>query len=177
MKIKTILAIILIILTIFFIYSNEADEKIYLLSLGNNNIYDYKNYSNITSDRLKEYIEENVNINKNINEIIEDINKNKKIQNKRMKNHLVKADLIIITTTSKEDNTEELIKLVREYSKEEILLIGSLENSIIAKRNQIQLININPTTSSSPIKDKNKLISNEIIQFIDENILNKTWNK
>lgn len=175
MKIKLLLILSSIVLAIFFIYLTNADKEIYLLSLGNNKIYDYNNYSDIVAQNLNEKLEENININKSINEIIEDIKENKNVQNKKMKNHLIKADLVVITTTTHDDNLEELVKLVKQYCKEDILIVGKIDNTNIkiARNNKIELININPDISDlSMSKDKNIYISDEIMHFIDENILN-----
>lgn len=175
MKIKLLIILSLITLSIFYIYLTNVDNKIYLLSLGNNKIYDYNSYSDIVSKNLDQKLEKNININKSINEIINDIKENKKIQNRNMKNHLVKADLVIITTTTNDDNLEELIKLVKEYCKEDILVVGKLNNINIkiTRNNKIELINIEPKISElSNTKDKNIYISDKILHFIDENILN-----
>lgn len=155
MKIKTIIILLTIVLITFLIYTFNKDEKVYLLNLGNNNqVSEIEKY---LKDKNK--LETTVNISSNINQIIEYIKTNKKIQNYTMKNHLIKADLIIITSNSKNDNINELIKIIKKYSKEQIIIIGeeSIENKIISRNNKIPLFNKKSTYES-------------IINFIEENI-------
>ena len=109
-----------------------------------------KNYDILTYDKLIKKNMANLSINYKINDmritdLIRDIKDNKKINNKRIQNILVKANLLTLYIGNNEilykiKNTkvidlynyidevlkdlEELIKLLRFYSKEEIYLIG-----------------------------------------------------
>lgn len=155
MKIKTIIILLIIVLITFLIYIYNKDDKIYLLNLGNNNeIYQIEEYL-----KNENKLEQTINISSNLNQIIDNIKTNKKIQNRTMKNHLIKADFIIITTESKKDNLNELIKIVKQYSKEEIIIIGqpTSENILVSRNNKVPLFTKNKTTDS-------------IINYIKENI-------
>lgn len=155
MKIKTIIILLIIVLITFLIYIYNKDDKIYLLNLGNNNeIYQIEEYL-----KNENKLEQTINISSNLNQIIDNIKTNKKIQNRTMKNHLIKADFIIITTESKKDNLNELIKIVKQYSKEEIIIIGqpTSENILVSRNNKVPLFTKNKTTES-------------IINYIKENI-------
>lgn len=132
---KKIISIALITLTIFLIYFFNKDEEIYLLSLG---ILDEPSYV----DNIDIQLEQKIIINKNLNQILEDIKNNKNIQNHTMKNHLVKADIIIINIYSKNENINELINEIKKISKEKIILIGhkTNENIKISRKYELELI-------------------------------------
>ena len=124
MKIKTIIILLTIVFITFLIYIFNKDEKIYVLSLGKNE--SNSSYIDALKQKLKEnnLLEQNINITKDLNQILEDINQNKTVQTRTMKNHLIKADIIIVTTTSNKENINELLKEIKKYSKEKIILIG-----------------------------------------------------
>ena len=126
MKFKTIIILLTIVFITFLIYVFNQDEKMYILSLGNSNIYEKPSYIDKLCQELsnKNLLEENINVTTEINNILNDIKENKKIQGKLMKNHLIKADIIFITTLSDKDNLNDLIKIIKKYSKEQIILIG-----------------------------------------------------
>lgn len=156
MKIKTIVILLTIVLITFLIYLFNKDDKVYLLTLGNNNkIKEIEEYI-----KNKNKLEQSVNISSNLNQILENIKTNKKIQNCTMKNHIIKADLTIITTESKNDDLNELIKLIKMYSKEEIIIIGNKtnENILISRNNKVPLFNINTSNEN-------------ILNYIEENII------
>lgn len=156
MKIKTMIILLIIVLITFLIYIFNKDDKVYLLSLGNNNeIEEIENYL-----KNNNKLEQTIKISSNINQILEHIKNNKKIQNHTMKNHLIKADLIIITSNSNKDNLNEIIKLIKKYTKEEIIIIGNIsnENQSISRNNKI------------PLFDKKKS-TEPIINFIKDNII------
>ena len=151
MKFKTILIIALIVLTTFIIYLATIDRKVYYLDL---NISNYK-YEKSTRNYLKNkaklekfvtgYIEEDYRT----TDLINDIKDNKYIilKNKKqtIKNALIKADLVTLTTGFNDFNykieteslkdlynyadkvlidIEELLEQVRQYCKEDIIFIG-----------------------------------------------------
>lgn len=123
-----------------------------------NNNYSYSFY---VSDYLKEknllekYLYEYSDYDKKIIDIINDIKDNKKIGNSTLKNSLIKADLVTLFLDDKDlsrmisDGTfeneiydyideltldfEKLVKLMREYCKEDIIFIG-LYNSFGNKK-------------------------------------------
>lgn len=136
----------LIILSVFLIYLCTLDKKVYYLILGEN--YSYSKY---VKDYLKEkgvleiYVDEYSKNDLKITDLINDINNNKTIvkDNKEItiKNALVKADLITLSFSKKDvlsrvnsnvydyiddmaSDLDKLLKLLREYCKEDIILIG-----------------------------------------------------
>lgn len=167
MKIKTILALLTILLITFIIYIINMDRKIYILSLGNSNIYEIPSYIDKLSSSLEEknLLEENINITSDLDKILENIKANKKIQGKNMKNHLIKADTIIVTVTSNKENLNELIDIIKKYSKEKVVIIGQLtqDNIKISKKYQIELINIDLK------QNQNEMIYENLINIIQEN--------
>ena len=172
MKIRTIIILLTIVFITFLIYMFNQDKKIYILSLGNSNIYEKPSYIDKLGQELEKrnILEENINITSEINEILDDIKANKKIQDKLMKNHLIKADIIFVTTTSSKDNLNELIKVIKKYSKEKIIIIGpnTKDNQIISKKYQIELLNIDLK------QNQNDMIYANLLNFTLENA-NNTW--
>lgn len=151
MKIKYLLIFGLISLIVFLIYLGTIDKKIYYLSLdstdGYNNLIANKLQKN---NILESYINEYVDNSYRITDLIKDIEDNKKItingKTKTLKNALVKADIITISIGSTDlfnqinytddydeiydyidemlSDLEKMIKLVKQYCKEDIFLIG-----------------------------------------------------
>ncbi len=151
MKIKYLLIFGLISLIVFLIYLGTIDKKIYYLSLdstdGYNNLIANKLQKN---NILESYINEYVDNSYRITDLIKDIEDNKKItingKTKTLKNTLVKADIITISIGSTDlfnqinytddydesydyidemlSDLEKMIKLVKQYCKEDIFLIG-----------------------------------------------------
>lgn len=140
---KKILFIFLIVLLVFLIYNFNKDKKIYYF-----NIMDKKNSypSLIKKEILK--LEKYVNYQKKdlrVTDLIRDINDNIEINGKNIQNILIKADIITLSIGNNEieykiktskitdlynyvdeviSDIEELLKLIRIYSKEKIYLIG-----------------------------------------------------
>lgn len=168
MKFKTIIILLTIVFITFFIYVFNQDEKMYILSLGNSNIYEKPSYIDKLCQELsnKNLLEENINVTTEINNILNDIKENKKIQGKLMKNHLIKADIIFITTLSDKDNLNDLIKIIKKYSKEQIILIGpkTKDNLVISQKYQIELLNIDLN------QNQNDMIYANLLNFTLENI-------
>ena len=173
-------------------------------------------------NKLEKYINEFSTQGYRITDIINDINNNKEIEDTKItiKNALIKADLITLSIgtndiISKIEDTkklnkidyknleknmqtiqkdlEKLLKELREYCKEDIILIGIYINTdnercndIILKTNEqmeeisnkynikyIDLYNIlNSNQKAYPTKEDQKLISNKIIEEINKNLLN-----
>lgn len=168
MKFKTIIILLTIVFITFLIYVFNQDEKMYILSLGNSNIYEKPSYIDKLCQELsnKNLLEENINVTTEINNILNDIKENKKIQGKLMKNHLIKADIIFITTLSDKDNLNDLIKIIKKYSKEQIILIGpkTKDNLVISQKYQIELLNIDLN------QNQNDMIYANLLNFTLENI-------
>ncbi len=168
MKFKTIIVLLTIVFITFLIYVFNQDEKMYILSLGNSNIYEKPSYIDKLCQELsnKNLLEENINVTTEINNILNDIKENKKIQGKLMKNHLIKADIIFITTLSDKDNLNDLIKIIKKYSKEQIILIGpkTKDNLVISQKYQIELLNIDLK------QNQNDMIYANLLNFTLENI-------
>lgn len=168
MKFKTIIILLTIVFITFLIYVFNQDEKMYILSLGNSNIYEKPSYIDKLYQELsnKNLLEENINVTTEINNILNDIKENKKIQGKLMKNHLIKADIIFITTLSDKDNLNDLIKIIKKYSKEQIILIGpkTKDNLVISQKYQIELLNIDLK------QNQNDMIYANLLNFTLENI-------
>lgn len=161
---KKILILGIIILSIFLIYLTTIDKKVYYLVLGDEIALGYtkedkyeKNHNDYVKEYLKEknkleiYSNEYVTQDYRITDIIKDIETNKIINKKTLKNSLIKSDLIILSIgtndiISKIDNMnkltkidynklyknideiindlDKLLKLIREYSKEDIIMTG-----------------------------------------------------
>ena len=69
MKIKTIIILLTIVFITFLIYLFNQDKKIYILSLGNSNIYEKPSYIDKLGQELEKrnLLEENINITSEIN--------------------------------------------------------------------------------------------------------------
>ncbi len=153
---KKILLILVISITVFFIYLFNIDNKIYYLSIDSyNNNEENSNYNEkvenylLSNNKLEKVVSEFSKENYLVNDLISDIKNNKKIKinnkNITLKNALIKADLLtlsigmneisdrILTNNSLKQYTyidnllidiDSLFKLIREYCKEDIFIIG-----------------------------------------------------
>ena len=205
MKFKTILVIALVILTVFVIYLTTMDRNIYYQDLNMSNYKYEKTIVNFLKDekKLEKYVTGYIEKDYRTTDLINDIKNNKSIniKNKKqtIKNALIKADLLIYapsindinyklkTTNQKElynyademlEDMEEAIKLMRQYCKEDIIVIG-LENSnkkifnyINEKLGEICYENkiyfINPLKLN---KNEKKYVEKEIKKIIENKIL------
>ena len=205
MKFKTILVIALVILTVFVIYLTTMDRNIYYLDLNMGNYNYEETIVNFLKDekKLERYVTGYIEKDYRTTDLINDIKNNKSIniKNKKqtIKNALIKADLLIYapsindinyklnTTNQKElynyademlEDMEEAIKLMRQYCKEDIIVIG-LENSnkkifnyINEKLGEICYENkiyfINPLKLNKNVK---KYVEKEIKKIIENKIL------
>lgn len=205
MKFKTILVIALVILTVFVIYLTTMDKNIYYLDLNMGNYKYEETIVNFLKDekKLEKYVTGYIEKDYRTTDLINDIKNNKSINIKKkkqtIKNALIKADLLIYapsindinyklnTTTQKElynyademlEDMEEAIKLMRQYCKEDIIVIG-LENSnkklfnyINEKLGEICYENkiyfINPLKLN---KKEKKYVEKEIKKIIENKIL------
>ena len=205
MKFKTILVIALVILTVFVIYLTTMDRNIYYLDLNMGNYKYEKTIVNFLKDekKLEKYVTGYIEKDYRTTDLINDIKNNKSIniKNKKqtIKNALIKADLLIYapsindinyklnTTNQKElynyademlEDMEEAIELMRQYCKEDIIVIG-LENSNkkifnyineklgeICYENKIYFI-----SPLKPNKNEKKYVEKEIKKIIENKIL------
>ena len=150
---KKIMIIGLIVLSVFLIYLCNLDNKVYYLSLNgfykSNNIDNYPSYiKNYLKEKgvLEIYIPEYSKENMKTIDLINNINNNKKIEKSgkeiTFKNALIKADLVTLSFSPKDiinrigsnnvydyiddlnNDLNKLLKLMREYCKEDIILVG-----------------------------------------------------
>lgn len=152
MKIKTILFLIIVSLLIFLIYLTNKDQEIYYVNIDatNGNKYNEiikKHY--LEKKKLEQYVNEFSKKDYRTTDLIRDIKDNKKINEKTIQNVLIKSDILVLNigindinykigNTNKEElyeftdqvllDIEELLKLVRTYSKEKIYFVGFKNN-------------------------------------------------
>lgn len=152
MKIKTILFLIIVSLLIFLIYLTNKDQEIYYVNIdatsGNKYNEIIKNHY-LEKKKLEQYVNEFSKQDYRTTDLIRDIKDNKKINEKTIQNVLIKSDILVLNigindinykigNTNKEElyeftdqvllDIEELLKLVRIYSKEKIYFIGFKNN-------------------------------------------------
>ena len=150
---KILLFISLIIIIIFLIYLTTIDKEVYYLNISieeNENSYDKYICDYLEEQqKLEKYITGYIDSNDRVTDFIKIINDNKTVNinnhNHAIKNALIKADLITIFIGLNDINykigysninelynyadsfledLEEMLKIVREYCKEDIILIG-----------------------------------------------------
>jgi len=225
MKIKTLLILSLIFILVFIIYLTTIDKEVYYLNISidpNNNTYDKYIYSYLEEKgKLEKYVNGFVTSDDRVTDLINIINDNKSIninKNKQtIKNALIKADLVTLSIGLNDINYKvgyssinelydyadsflkdinQLLKLIREYCKEDIIMIGyyntygsyydeyfdyiNRELKLIADEYDIKFIDIsdiyNEKNQDNTIwldKNENKKLSNKIIEIIENNILKK----
>ena len=190
MKFMRILIISIIFLLVFLIYLTNLDTKVYYLSLGNNgNNYsdEIKDYL-INKNILEVYVGGFINNEYRVIDIINDIDDNKNIiineKKQSIKNALIKADLVTIyldntvLKTKIELNNQNsiyeyindylkdydtLFKLLREYSKEDIIFINE--------------INISNKYSDYYINEMKQICERYDIIYIDTTDINNIFDK
>lgn len=214
MNFKTIIFLLIIILLTFLIYLTTIDKKVYYLDLSLNNFnYNTKTYEYLNKkNKLEKFVTGFVNNDYRTTDLIRDIVDNKKIKKQTIKNALIKADLLTlsigfndinykISSINKIDlykygdevikDIEKLLKLSREYCKEDIIFIGipnlygmEYDEFLIYINNKIQKICeeyninfINPLTLQNQynyqiLEEHQNKIYNEIKNIIDNKILN-----
>ena len=204
---KKIIIITIIVLSIFLIYNIFKDKKIFYVSISDITAKDNtKSYGYI--DYIEDYLEElnllekhaKINLNEDrITDIIRNINDNIEYEDRTIKNILIKADILTLSIgyndlISKLDNydnyeinnyidtylkdLDKLFNLLREYDKEDIVMIGYYNiynkeyNEIIdyinteVKKlsNKYKISFINPT-------DLNKYVNGKFIDIEGQHIL------
>ena len=137
-------------LFVISVYLLNKDTKELIFKTGDSlslsiNSYNIQSYDNHYKDYLKNKLEEYIiygNQNYRIGELLRDIKDNIKVYNRPIQNILIKSDLIILEIGIDElymalnvsdkyryldemiYNMDELIKLIRKYCKEKIILVG-----------------------------------------------------
>ena len=137
-------------LFVISVYLLNKDTKELIFKTGDSlslsiNSYNIQSYDNHYKDYLKNKLEECIiygNQNYRIGELLRDIKDNIKVYNRPIQNILIKSDLIILEIGIDElymalnvsdkyryldemiYNMDELIKLIRKYCKEKIILVG-----------------------------------------------------
>ena len=148
MKIKTILFLIIMTLLVFLIYLTNKDNEIYYVNIDSTNSNNYNeiiknNYEK--NKKLEKYLNVFSKEDYRTTDLIRDIKDNKKINKVTIQNALIKADVLTLNigindinykigNTNKEelynytdqilDDINELLELIRSYSKEKIYFIG-----------------------------------------------------
>lgn len=155
MKIKMLLFLVLTVVFIFLINIANEDKEIYYVNIDTTNRMKY-------NDKIVNKIKKKNKLEKYINyfskkdyrttDLIKDIEDNKKINNQTIQNALIKSDILTLyvgindinykINNNKEelyeytdqvlDDIEKLLKLIRDYSKEKIYVIGYDNNKGIS---------------------------------------------
>ncbi|MGN1276340.1 MAG: hypothetical protein ACI4UK_05055 [Floccifex sp.] len=223
---KKIMIIGLIILSVFLIYLCNLDKKVYYLSLnGQDTIENIDDYSKYIKNYLKEkevletYVNEYSEENMKTTTLLNNINDNKKIKKDgkeiTLKNALIKADLVTLAFSEKDiisrlnndniydyiddlsNDLDKLLKLMREYCKEDIILVGFYNPDIdnpnstkvfkylnkkykeVCDEYKVDYIDLQPifaghpdfTDGNLPTQMGQNMIASEIINQIDKKML------
>ena len=165
MKIKTILFLIIMTLFIFLIYLTNKDNEIYYVNIDSTNNNNYNkiiknNYKK--TKKLEKYINDFSKEDYRTTDLIRDIKDNIKLNKITIQNALIKSDILTlnigindinykIDNTNKEElynytdqiliDIEELLKLIRSYSKEKIYYIGIKNNKGISYNDYFEYTN------------------------------------
>lgn len=220
---KIILFISLVTIVIFLIYLTTIDKEVYYLNISieeNENSYDKYIYSYLQEKgKLEKYVSGYVDSNDRVTDLINIINENKSIKinnnNQNIKNALIKADLITIFIGLNDINykigysninelydyadsfledLKKMLEIVREYCKEDIILIGyyniygsyydeyfdyiNRETKLICKDYDIEFIETidiysvdNHIDEVIMNKNENEILSNKILNIVTNKIL------
>ena len=189
---KKIIITIVVTLTVLFIYQIFKDDKIFYVNIGDNLLID-KSYADFIvkefHGQLEEYNSSFTNQKYQTTDLINAFEDNLKIDNKTIKNLVIKADIVTISVGNndidRKNLTKEyidevisdidiLLKLVKKWCKEKVVLIG-LNNEyanlkLKNKAKEYNFIYIDIYSYSSLYKDEDKInilgqkhISEEII--------------
>lgn len=153
MKLKTIIYSLIILIVVFLIYLTTLDKKIYYLNLSiDSKTYTYDKLIKKdleTKDKLERYIDGFLSSTDRVTDLTNYINENKKIiindHEQTIKNALIKADLVTVFIGLNDINYKigyssmnelydyadsfltdisDLLEILREYCKEDIIIIG-----------------------------------------------------
>ena len=153
MKIKTIIYALIIFIAVFLIYLTTLDKKIYYLNLSiDSETYTYDKLIKKDleeKDKLERYIDGFLSSTDRVTDLTNYINENKKItindHEQTIKNALIKADLVTVFIGLNDINYKigyssmnelydyadsfltdiyDLLEILREYCKEDIIIMG-----------------------------------------------------
>lgn len=153
MKIKTLLFISVIFISVFVIYLTTLDREVYYLDISiDSSDYSYSNHVQKyleQEEKLEKYIYEFASQDDRVTDIIYKIKENQYItindKKQTIKNALIKADLVTLFVGLNDINykvgyssinelyeyadsfledLDEMLELIREYCKEDIIFIG-----------------------------------------------------
>lgn len=153
MKLKTIIYALIIFIAIFLIYLTTLDKKIYYLNLSiDSETYTYDKLIKKDleeKDKLERYIDGFLSSTDRVTDLTNYINENKKItindHEQTIKNALIKADLVTVFIGLNDINYKigyssmnelydyadsfltdiyDLLEILREYCKEDIIIMG-----------------------------------------------------
>lgn len=146
MKVKVVLALFLIVVLIFLIYTFNIKNDIFYFNVMDKK-YDYDTYNvllNENLDNVQKYISYEQD-DYRVTDLIRDISDNIIVNNRKIQNILIKADIITLMIGNNElnykiknidmtelfeysnsllEDLDDLFRLVRKYSKEKIFFIG-----------------------------------------------------
>lgn len=153
MKLKTIIYALIIFIVVFLIYLTTLDKKIYYLNLSiDSETYTYDKLIKKDleeKDKLERYIDGFLSSTDRVTDLTNYINENKKItindHEQTIKNALIKADLVTVFIGLNDINYKigyssmnelydyadsfltdiyDLLEILREYCKEDIIIMG-----------------------------------------------------
>jgi len=223
MRIKTLLYVSLVFILVFVIYLTTLDREVYYLNIGlDNSEYSYDNYIYKylkDKNKLEKYITGFVHKDDRVTDIIHMIEENESLvindKKQTIKNALIKSDLVTISIGLNDINYKigyssinelydyadsflndmnDLFEVLREYCKEDIILLGyynsfgsyydeyfgyiNREIASLAKEYNIEFISLSEVYDTDNHMDtilmneqENKVIAKEIIKIIDNKIL------
>ena len=191
---KKIIITIAVSLAVISIYQMFKDNKIYYVNIGDN-LLEYESYADYIveklGDNLQEYNNAFTNIKYQTIDLINAFDDDLKIDNKTIKNVLIKADLVTLSIGNNDLNRKDLTKeyideyindidillsLIRKWCKEKIILIGlnnAYANSLLkqeAKKYDLIYIDIYSYASFYKIDDKLNILGHK---YISEKIIDK----
>ena len=151
MRFRVFISVLIISLSIFIIYNLNIDNKVYYFNIMDKE-YNYDTYNVLLNKNIKNketYIN-HVEYDYRTTDLIRNIKDNIEINDKKIQNILIKADVItlmignneLIYKSNTSDMTElfeysnsliedldELFELIRKYCKEKIFFIGFYNNN------------------------------------------------
>lgn len=151
MRFRVLISVLIISLSIFIIYNLNIDNKVYYFNIMDKE-YDYDTYNVLLNKNIKnkeKYIN-HVEYDYRTTDLIRNIKDNIEIDDKKIQNILIKADVITLMIGNNEllyksntsdmtelfeysnsliEDLDELFELVRKYCKEKIFFIGFYNNN------------------------------------------------
>ncbi len=209
---KKFLLIFMIVLFVISIYLLNKDDKELIFKVGDSlsisrNSYNIKSYDNYFKDYLNKKLEDYIVYgydNYRIGELTRDIKDNIKINNRTIQNILIKSDLVILEIGLDElmlsfnvsdkykyldgmiKSMDELIKIIKKYCKEKIILVGYYSKNIsyqkyvdyinekyyeISKKYNIKYLNINELGNKTYFSSNNYYLNDKGYKWLNEQII------